>query len=271
VTDSQAAGSPAAGEPAAGAQVRLDRRGDVIELVWAAPKLNLFTAAVADEFESALDRVPADGRALIFRAEGRVFCAGVKVQEFTVLDGTAFSRRMLALVQRIESLPMPTIAVVHALNLTIGLELALGCDFIWASEQARMGMVEATVGIAPAAGGTQRLAARAGIGRAAEMVLTGAIYDPADLLSWRVVDRLLPAADLLPLARQFAAELAAGATAASAVSRKILRTARDQGIAAADAITPDLAGPILNGEDAVIGIKSLLDRGRGGPPLFTGR
>jgi enoyl-CoA hydratase/carnithine racemase len=254
------------------AQVRLDRRGDVIELVWAAPKLNLFTAAVADQFDAALDRVPDDGRALIVRAEGTVFCAGVKVQEFTVLDGTAFSRRMLSLVQRIEALPMPTMAVVHGLNLTIGLELALGCDFIWASEQARMGMVEATVGIAPAAGGTQRLVARAGIGRATEMVLTGAIYDPADLLSWGVVDRLVPSAELLPLAREFAARLAAGPTAAASVSRKILRAARDQGIAAADAITPELAGPILNGEDAAIGIKSLLERGRGGPPpVFTGR
>jgi enoyl-CoA hydratase/carnithine racemase len=252
-------------------QVRLERAGDVIELIWAAPRLNLFTAAVADEFESALGQLPDDARALLFRAEGTVFCGGVKVQEFTVVDGTAFSRRLLALVQRIESLPVPTIAVVHALNLTIGLELALGCDFIWASEQARMGMVEATVGIAPAAGGTQRLAARAGIGRAAEMVLTGGTYDAADLARWGVVDRLVPAEDLLPLAREFAARLAAGPTAASNVSRALLRTARDRGIAAADAVTPELAGPILTSDDAAIGIKSLLEAGPGAQPRFAGR
>jgi enoyl-CoA hydratase/carnithine racemase len=252
-------------------QVRLERAGDVVELIWAAPRLNLFTAAVAGEFESVLDKVPGDARALVLRAEGKVFCGGVKVQEFTVLDGTEFSRRMLALVQRIEALPVPTLAIVHALNLTIGLELALGCDFIWASEQARMGMVEATVGIAPAAGGTQRLVARAGIGRAAEMVLTGAIYDSADLLSWGVVDRVLPDGELLPKAREFAAALAAGPTAASNVSRQLLRVARDRGIAAADAITPALAGPALMGEDAAIGIKSLLEHGPGGEPRFTGR
>jgi enoyl-CoA hydratase/carnithine racemase len=252
-------------------QVRLERTGDVIELIWAAPRLNLFTAAVADEFESALDKVPDGARAMILRAEGKVFCGGVKVQEFTVLDGTAFSHRMLALVRRIEALPVPTLAVVHALNLTIGLELALGCDFIWASEQARMGMVEATVGIAPAAGGTQRLVARAGVGRAAEMVLTGQIYDSADLLSWGVVDRVLPDEELLPRAREFAAKLAAGPTRASNVSRQLLRAARDQGIAAADAITPALAGPVLMGEDAAIGIKSLLEHGPGGEPRFTGR
>jgi enoyl-CoA hydratase/carnithine racemase len=253
-------------------QVRLERTGDVMELIWAAaPGLNLFTAAVADEFESALGKVPGGARALIFRAEGKVFCGGVKVQELTVLDGTRFSQRMLALVQRIEALPVPTIAVVHALNLTIGLELALGCDFIWASPEARMGMVEATVGIAPAAGGTQRLVARAGIGRATEMVLTGAIYDAADLLSWGVVDRMPSGPDLLPLAREFAAKLAAGPTAASAVSKQILRAARDRGTAAADSITPELAGPILTSEDAVIGIKSLLEHGPRGQPRFTGR
>jgi enoyl-CoA hydratase/carnithine racemase len=253
------------------AQVRLERAGTVTELVWAAPRLNLFTAAVADEFESALGKVPDDSRALVFRAEGKVFCGGVKVQEFTVLDGTEFSHRMLGLVHRIESLPLPTVAVVDALNLTIGLELALGCDFIWASESARMGMVEATVGIAPAAGGTQRLVGRAGIGRAAEMVLTGDIYDAADLLSWGVVDRVLPEEELLPKAREFAARLAAGPTAAINVSRRLLRTARDQGIGPADAITPEIAGPILMSEDAGIGIRSLLEHGPRGQPRFAGR
>lgn len=252
-------------------EVRLERTGDVVELVWAASRLNLFTAAVADEFEAALGDVPDGARALIFRAEGSVFCGGVKVQEFTVLDGTDFSHRMLALVQRIEALPVPTVAVVHALNLTIGLELALGCDFIWAAGQARMGMVEATVGIAPAAGGTQRLVARAGIGRAAEMVLTGAIYPAAELASWGVVDKVLPEDELLPRAREFAGRLAAGPTAAAAVSRQLLRAARDHGIGAADAITPKLAGPILMGEDAAIGIASLLEHGPGGQPRFTGR
>src|ERR1700744_4231135 len=104
--------------------LRLERHGDVAELIWAAPKLNLFTPQVAGEFETILDELPGDVRALLLRAEGKVFCAGVRVQEFTVMDdlaGTEFSRRLLTLVRRIEQLPIPTIAVVHALNLTIGL------------------------------------------------------------------------------------------------------------------------------------------------------
>ena len=103
------------------------------------------------------------------------------------------------------------------------------------------------------------------------MVLTGGSYDPADLTSWGVIDRLLTSAELLPKAREFAAALAAGPTAASAVSRTLLRTARDRGVAAADAITAEIAGPVLTSEDAAIGIRSLLENGPGGKPTFTGR
>ena len=137
--------------------LRLERDGDVAEIVWAAPTLNLFTPEVADAYDAVLDDLPNDVRALMVRAEGKVFCAGVQAQQFTTMDaaaGTAFSRRLLGLVHRIERLPLPTVAVVHGLNLTIGLELTLACDFIWAASEASMGLVEARVGITPAAGGT---------------------------------------------------------------------------------------------------------------------
>lgn len=254
--------------------LRLERHGDVAEIVWAAPKLNLFTPEVATAFEAVLDELPADARALVLRAEGSVFCAGVRVQEFTVMDaqaGTDFSRRLLALVHRIERLPIPTIAVVHALNLTIGVELALACDFIWAADDSKMGLVEATVGITPAAGGTQRLVARAGIAHAAEMVFTGRTYGAPHLAGWGVIDEVTSASALLPRAREFAAELAAGPTAATAIAKQIIAAARDRGIAAADEITPDLTGPVLISEDAAIGLETMLAQGPGAKPAFVGR
>ncbi len=61
------------------------------------------------------------------------------------------------MVQTLERLPVPTIAVVHAMNLTIGIELSVGCDLMWAAEDASFGLVEATVGLTPGGGGTQRL------------------------------------------------------------------------------------------------------------------
>lgn len=254
-------------------QVRLERIRDVVELTWAAPGLNLFTDEVAEEFEQALRDVPADARALLLRAEGKVFCGGVKVQGFVGMDsvaGAAFSRRCLALVGLLESVPVPTVVAVHGLNLTIGLELALGCDFIWAAENVEMGLVEAKVGLTPAGGGTQRLVARAGIAHATEMVMIGGTYDAETLCRWGVVDRVLPSAELMPEARAFAARLAAGPTAALAAGKRILRAARDAGVRAADDITPEVAGAVMATKDAAIGVEAVLAGSRQTAPDFGG-
>ena len=80
---------------------------------------------------------------------------------------------LLGAVRRLEALPIPTLALVHGLCLTAGLEVSLGCDMIWAGESAQFGLVEAVVGLTPGAGGTQRMAERAGPARAREFVMTG--------------------------------------------------------------------------------------------------
>ena len=273
------------------------RTGDVAELVISAPPLNLFDDQLATDLEDALDEIiaqcwpggttpqnsplpgepippdPRWARAVLLRAEGKVFCAGVDVHEFQDLgpaEGAVLMARFLALVQTLERLPVPTIAVVHALNLTIGFELTLGCDLMWAAEDASFGLVEATVGLTPGGGGTQRLVARAGVARAAELVMTGDVYPAAELHQWGVVNRILPPADLLEQARSFAARLAAGPTVATAVGKRLLQTARDHGVAAADAITPRETGQIFATRDLPAGISSLLEQGPG-KAAFQGR
>jgi enoyl-CoA hydratase/carnithine racemase len=251
------------------AKVYVRRTGDVAELVISAPPLNLFDGQLAADLESALDEVGTlvrdrAGRAVLLRAEGKVFCAGVDVHEFQDLgpsQGAALMARFLALVQTLERLPVPTIAVVHALNLTIGFELSLGCDLMWAAEDASFGLVEATVGLTPGGGGTQRLVARAGVARAAELVMTGDIYPAAEMQQWGVVNRILAPAVLLEQARSFAGRLAAGPTAATAIGKRLLQTARDHGVAAADAITPRETGQIFATRDLHAGLASLLEHG----------
>jgi enoyl-CoA hydratase/carnithine racemase len=267
------------------------RTGDVAELVISAPPLNLFDSQLATDLEDALDEIIAQcwpggttprnpprtgglpappfppgrwARAVLLRAEGKVFCAGVDVREFQGLgpaQGSVLMARFLALVQTLERLPVPTIAVVHALNLTIGFELSLGCDLMWAAEDASFGLVEATVGLTPGGGGTQRLVARAGVARAAELVMTGDIYPAAEMHQWGVVNRILPPAALLEQARSFAARLAAGPTAATVVGKRLLQAARDHGVAAADAITPRETGQIFATRDLPAGLTSLLEQG----------
>jgi enoyl-CoA hydratase/carnithine racemase len=243
--------------------------GDTAELIISAPPLNLFDLQTVADVEAALAEIGAlvrDGRAraVILRADGDVFCAGVDVHEFQGLstaEGASLMARMLTLTQSIEALPVPTVAVVHALNLTIGFELTLGCDLMWAADEASFGLVESTVGLTPGAGGTQRLAARAGVARAAEFVMTGDVYPARELYEWGVINRLRPAATLLPEARAFTGRLASGPTVALAVAKRLLQATRNHGVAAADAFTPRETGPIFATRDLVTGLGSLLENG----------
>jgi enoyl-CoA hydratase/carnithine racemase len=253
------------------AKAYVSRTGDVAELVIAAPPLNLFDRELVGDLESALAELGAltregSARAVLLRAEGKVFCAGVDVHEFQGLDSSAGSHlmaRFLTVVQTMEGLPVPTLAVVHALNLTIGFELCLGCDLMWAAEGASFGLVEATVGLTPGGGGTQRLVARAGVARAAELVMTGDTYPAAVMHQWGVLNRILAPDILLDQARTFAARLAAGPTAAAAIGKRLLLTARDHGVAAADAITARETGQVFATQDLEAGITSLLAQGPG--------
>lgn len=259
------------------ARARVELYGDpgaqVAELVLDSPPLNLVDDAMVTDLEAALGGLSPDARAVLFRAEGRVFCAGVDVHEFLGKDnahGAALMGRFLALTHALEALPVPTIAVVHGLCLTIGLELVLGCDLLWAAEEASFGLVEATVGLTPGGGGTQRLVARAGVARAAEAVLTGATYPAAEMLTWGVANRVLPRAELLEQARGYAARLAAGPTYAAGIGKRLLRAARDGGVEAADAVTAHQAGLVFETEDLHAGVTSLLANGPG-KAVFRGR
>jgi len=244
------------------------------ELVVDGPPLNLFDAAMVADLATAIDTLPTSGaRAVLLRAEGKVFCAGVDVKEFLDRDAAAGGELMgsyLEMVHALEALPVPTLAVVHSLCLTIGLELALGCDLMWAAEEASLGLVEATVGLTPGGGGTQRLVARAGVARAAEAVLTGATYTAEVFREWGVVNRVLPGEGLLEAARTYAGQLAAGPTLAAGIGKRLLHAARDGGVGAADAITAAQTGLVFPSEDLRAGVQSLLADGPG-KATYAGR
>jgi enoyl-CoA hydratase len=177
---------------AEGKPVRLEHDDAVASMVLHDPPLNLFGAAAFASLNECLDEVEgSDARALLWRAEGEVFTGGADVNVFAQADteqAAEIFRPLLGAVQRIEALPIPTLALVHGLCLTAGLEVSLACDMIWATESARFGLVEAVVGLTPGAGGTQRMAERAGPARAREFVMTGGLYDAATLERWNVVN-----------------------------------------------------------------------------------
>ncbi|HYY74533.1 MAG TPA: enoyl-CoA hydratase/isomerase family protein [Solirubrobacterales bacterium] len=252
------------------APIRLERDGALAEMILHDPPLNLFGVAAFESLTACLDEVEeSDARALVWRAEGDVFTAGADVNVFQhVVDSGGDPsgrslRPLLDVVRRLERLPIPTLALVHGLCLTAGLEVSLGCDMIWASESARFGLVEAVVGLTPGAGGTQRMVERAGPGRAREFVMSQGIYDAATLERWNVVNRVLPDDELLEKGTRFAQRLASGPTKAHAATKRIVRAYLEGGVDEADRVTPEVAGALFETEDLQRAVRSFLAEGPG--------
>ncbi len=240
------------------------------------PPLNLFGAATTEALDACLEEVEgSDARALVWRADGEVFTGGADVNGFQQVvdaggDRSVAFRPLLDVVRRLEALPIPTLALVHGLCLTAGLEVSLGCDMIWASESARFGLVEAVVGLSPGAGGTQRMAERAGPARAREFVMSQGIYDAASLERWNVVNRVLPDDELLEKGMRFAHRLASGPTKAHGVTKKVVRAFLEGGVDGADQAVPELVGSLFETEDLKRAVRSFLDEGPG-KATFEGR
>jgi len=253
---------------------RYETQGDVGEIVLANPPLNLFDATLIEELGAAVqEAVEAAPRALLIRADGDVFTAGVDVHVFEGLDipkADALTTSLLELTHTIEDMPFPTMTAVRGLCLTAGLELALACDLLWASESARFGLVERVVGITPLMGGTQRMAERAGTARAREFVFSGALFDAPTLHAWGVVNRVLSDDELLDDARAFATQLAAGPTLAHAATKRIVRAQADHGTRGADERTASLTSHLFETHDSRNAVQSFLKEGPG-KATFTGK
>jgi enoyl-CoA hydratase/carnithine racemase len=237
------------------------------------PPLNLYTEETQEALEACIAEVESsDARAVVWRAEGKLFTGGVDVNLFQrmVEQGDRREDGLLPLVHRLEALEIPTLSLLHGVCLTWGLEIALGTDLIWASESARIGLVEAGVGLTPGAGGTQRMAQRAGVARAAEFVFTGRFYEASVLHDWGVVGRVLPDDELTSKGLEFARKLAAGPTRAHAATKAVLRAFREGGVPGADAITRDQMGALFHTEDLQNAVKTFLAEGPG-KATFEGR
>jgi len=255
--------------------VDLRTEGGVATLTFSAGPVNLYSLELHDEFDAALDQVETDlPRVLVVRAEGKIVSGGVDVAQFhsqgTKEATKALYDRMLELPERFAALPIPTVFVAHGLTLTWALEVALACDILLASQKAKFGLVERVIGLTPTMGGTQRLAARAGVARAKEFVFTGATYDAATLERWNVVNRVFEPAALDAEVDAFVADLAVGPTKAFGAAKDILREYEADGVPGAIRRTTEIAAALFDTEDLQHGMESFLRDGPGNA-TFVGR
>lgn len=256
------------------AGARFELHGSLGEIVIDAPPLNLLSEDLAAQLADAgSEAAGSEARAVLVRAEGDNFSAGADVSMFLDRDedqARELIERFIPAIRNFEAIEAPTLAAVQGLCFTAGFELALTCDLIWAAEGAQLGLLEAVIGATPFGGGTQRLVARAGAGRAAEAVMTGRPYPAETMLEWGVVNRILPAADLPAKSRAMCERLAAGPTVAHAATKRMIRLAADEGVAAADRELPGAGARVMASEDLQNGARSLLESGPGNAE-FSGR
>jgi enoyl-CoA hydratase/carnithine racemase len=236
------------------------------------PPLNLYDQALHESLRDAVEELERRRpRAALIRAEGKVVSGGVDVKQVfhpmaqsgDAEAGTRYFAELVDLGRRLHHLPFPTVFAAHGLTLTWAFEVALACDLIVATPRASFGLIEATVGLTPAMGGTQRLAARAGIGRARLLVMTAGRFGAEELERWGVVDRLIPEDGFDDAARQLAASLAAGPTRAHAATKEILRRFAEDGLEAANDVTPQVAGDLFATADLQGAMASFVEQGHG--------
>ncbi|MGL4304974.1 MAG: enoyl-CoA hydratase/isomerase family protein [Mycobacteriaceae bacterium] len=243
-----------------------DQGAEFAVLTFDFPPLNLFDQAMFDAVAANIaDLSLRTPRAVLLQAAGKTVSAGVDVHVFeglTEAEGSALWQDLFErIITALEALPCPVIFAAQGLTLTAAFEIALACDIILAAPQAKFGLVETVVGLTPSMGGPQRLAERAGSGRARELVMTAGLYDAATLQSWGVVNAVHE--DLPQAALELVRKLADGPTRAHDATRKIISAWRSGGIAHADSITPEVSGALFGTRDLQAAVRSFLDVGPG--------
>jgi enoyl-CoA hydratase len=185
-------------------QVDLRTDGILLLTIDRVAQYNALNIATVLELEQLLTqaRNHAGVRAILLTGAGdKAFVAGADINEFKLLlpsESRAFAERGQRILQLIEDMPVPVVAAINGFALGGGCEVALACHLRIASEKAQLGMPEVKLGINPGYGGTQRLTQLVGKGRALELMLTGTPIKADEALRIGLVNRVVPADQLLP-------------------------------------------------------------------------
>lgn len=235
--------------------------------------LNALNRQMLQEWNELLDQVEKDPslRCLVVTGSGeKAFVAGADIREMQDLNAEQakdFARLGQSVFRRLEVLRVPVIAAVNGFALGGGLELAMACDFILASEKARLGLPETSLGLIPGFGGTVRLRRYVGMGKAKEMTYTGDHYSATEAMTFGLVTKVLPAEELLPEAFKMAARIAERGPVAVAHAKFAINEAGDLAIDAAMEMERQQFSTLFRSKDKDIGLRAFLQKEK---PQFQG-
>ncbi len=257
------------------ANLLVERDGLVTTITIDRPKaLNALNPATIGELAAELAALASDEetRAVVITGAGeKAFVAGADIaamESMSAVEAGRFARAGQHTFRALELLPQPVIAAVNGFALGGGLELALACDMIFASTDARFGQPEINLGIMPGFGGTQRLPRRIGIARARELIYSGEMIDASEALRLGLVNRVVAAEELLDVAHAFAATLAAKAPLAIRQAKSAIDTGGDLDLESGCRYESEAFSVCFATGDRGEGVRAFLEKRKA---VFTGK
>jgi 2-(1,2-epoxy-1,2-dihydrophenyl)acetyl-CoA isomerase len=255
--------------------IQVAHDGGIAEITLNRPEaLNAFNDEMAAELQDALKTAERDAsvRALLLTGAGKGFCAGQDLNAVRERPpGHSFRDHLLKtfnpVVARLASIEKPVVAAINGAAVGAGFGIALACDIRYASESAKFRTAFIGIGLAPDSGTSYFLPRLLGMGRALELAYTNELVDAATALNLGLVNKVFPAADLLPQARALAAQLAAGPTRGHGLTKRAMRHAAASSLEDAldyEAHLQDIAGRT---SDHIEGVNAFLEKRK---PEFKG-
>jgi enoyl-CoA hydratase len=228
--------------------------------------MNALNSEVLGELECALYELNLDSAVKVVVLTGageKAFVAGADIKEMSAMnscEGHRFGLKGQRVMMLIEKMTKPVIAAVNGYALGGGLELALACDFIYASEKARFGFPEVTLGIMPGFGGTQNLARLIGPNKANELIFTGKMITAEKACSWGIVNEVFPPEELLPKAMETAKAIAQAGTLGVAYAKDAVANGLNMGKEDGFRYEASLFGVLFSSNDQKEGMGAFVEK-----------
>ncbi len=228
--------------------------------------LNALNQDLLTEFSQALDEIAENEeiRVLVLTGTGdKAFVAGADITElakFNPLEAKLFSRKGQTTINKLQELAIPVIAAVNGFALGGGSEIALACDFIYASENANFGLPEITLGLIPGFGGTQRLPRLVGSNLAKELVFTGKMLSAAEAKDVGLVNKICTTNDLLKDVMKTARVIALKGKVSLRAAKEVINNGLNVDLQTGCNIEIDAFAVCMASEDAKEGTSAFLEK-----------
>lgn len=245
----------------------LEDKGHTRVITISRPRVhNALNRRVLLELERVLTEIDQNTniRCLVMTGAGeKSFVAGADISELKSLspiEAEIFSGLGQRVMDLIANLRIPVVAAVNGYALGGGLELALACDFIYASENASFGLVEAKLGLIPGFGGIARLSRRVGAAFAKEMIFSGAQISASEALRIGLANRVVAEGEVLESAKNLADKISERGPLAVSLAKKFLRESENTSIATANTLERAGFGLVFSSRDHHEGISAFLEK-----------